>query len=168
MFLRIETLPEKKLIGKHLRMSLTDNYTPQLWRSFMVSRRSITNSIGIDLYSIQVYDNAHYFRDLDINTQFEKWAAIEVADQHNIPVGFVAFTLAGGLYAIFLHKGLPSAFQATFQYIFGSWLPTSGYELDHRPHFELLGDKYINNDPASEEEIWVPVTHKDTTKHIKI
>lgn len=29
------------------------------------------------------------------------------------------------------------------------WLPNSDYLLDDRPHFELLGDKYKNNDPNS-------------------
>jgi AraC family transcriptional regulator len=44
-----------------------------------------------------------------------------------------------------------------FTYIFTRWLPASGYQLDNRPHFEILGDKYKNNDPESEEEIWIPV-----------
>jgi AraC family transcriptional regulator len=34
------------------------------------------------------------------------------------------------------------------------------YELDDRPHFEILGDKYKNNDPNSEEEIWIPIKLK--------
>jgi AraC family transcriptional regulator len=36
-------------------------------------------------------------------------------------------------------------------------LPASGYELDDRPHFEILGERYKNNDPDSEEELWFPV-----------
>lgn len=31
------------------------------------------------------------------------------------------------------------------------------YEIDFRPHFEILGEKYKNNDPGSEEEVWIPV-----------
>lgn len=50
-----------------------------------------------------------------------------------------------------------------FQYIFGTWLPASGYYLDNRPHFEILGHKYKNNDPDSEEEIWIPVKPKNAT-----
>ncbi|WP_339791455.1 GyrI-like domain-containing protein [uncultured Imperialibacter sp.] len=44
-----------------------------------------------------------------------------------------------------------------FEYIFGTWLPASAYDLDDRPHFEVLGDNYKNNDPTSEEEIWIPI-----------
>jgi hypothetical protein len=28
------------------------------------------------------------------------------------------------------------------------------------PHFEVLGDKYKNNDPSSEEEVWIPIKPK--------
>jgi AraC family transcriptional regulator len=48
----------------------------------------------------------------------------------------------------------------TFQYIFGTWLPNSEYVLDNRPHFEILGEKYKNDDPTSEEEIWIPIKAK--------
>ncbi|MBL7922291.1 MAG: GyrI-like domain-containing protein [Bacteroidia bacterium] len=69
------------------------------------------------------------------------------------------FLLAGGLYALFDYKG-SSGDPSIFQYIFGTWFPSSEYFLDDRPHFELLGDKYKNNDPTSEEEIWVPIKPK--------
>jgi AraC family transcriptional regulator len=37
------------------------------------------------------------------------------------------------------------------------WLPDSGFELDNRPHFAVMGEKYKRDDDASEEEIWIPV-----------
>jgi AraC family transcriptional regulator len=40
------------------------------------------------------------------------------------------------------------------------WLPNSAYALDDRPHFEALGEQYKNNDPNSEEEIWIPIKPK--------
>jgi AraC family transcriptional regulator len=33
----------------------------------------------------------------------------------------------------------------------------SKYLLDNRPHFETLGEKYKNEDPSSEEEVWIPI-----------
>jgi AraC family transcriptional regulator len=36
----------------------------------------------------------------------------------------------------------------------------SGYEIDARPHFEILGSKYVNADAESEEEIWIPIKEK--------
>lgn len=152
---RIQTLPEKKLLGKRISMSLSDNKTGELWRSFMPRRSEIQNAVGTDLYSVQVYD-ASYFKHFNPALTFEKWAAMEVSDFGTAPDGMAFFTLAGGLYAVFLYKG-PSTDSRIFQYIYASWLPNSDYLLDDRPHFEILGEKYKNADPDSEEEIWIPV-----------
>ena len=155
---RIEILLEKKLIGKRLQMSLANNKTHELWRSFMPRRKEIQNGIGTVLYSVQVYDSL-CFNTFDPSNLFEKWATIEVTDFDTVPGEIETFTLASGLYAVFFYKGLNTDTQI-FQYIFGTWLPNSEYVLDNRPHFEILGEKYKNNDPNSEEEIWIPIKEK--------
>jgi len=151
---RINVITEKKLVGKHLTMSLADNKTGELWRSFMPRRKEIQNSLRPDFISMQVYKQPVVFGDL--NQEFEKWAVVEVSDFETIPEGMETFTLPGGLYAVFDYKG-SSADTRIFAHIFGTWLPGSAYLLDHRPHFEVLGSKYKNNDPDSEEEIWIPI-----------
>jgi len=160
MLARIEMLPKKTLVGKSTRMSLTNNKTRELWQSFMVNKTAIANVIGTDLYSIQVYDELHYFKNFSPQTEFTKWAAIEVDSFKNIPNGFDTIVIESGLYAVFLHKGSASEFQKTFQFIFNQWLPKSEYTLDHRPHFELLGENYVNDDSSSEEEVWLPIKKK--------
>lgn len=157
---RIEVILEKKLVGKHLRMSLSRNRTVELWQSFMREIKGIKNIISPDLISMEVYDFPMDFKDFNLNTGFEKWAAVEVRDFNSIPDNMDTYILSGGLYAVFLYKGHPALFQNTFHYIFNSWLPNSEYELDNREHFELMGDKYKNNDPDSEEEVWIPVKPK--------
>ena len=157
---RIELLLEKKLVGKRIRMSFANDKTGELWRSFMPRRKEITNAVTTDLLSLQVYEKPLTYADFTPTTEFEKWALVEVVDFETIPDGLEAFTLPGGLYAVFLYKGASSEFAETFHYIFGTWLPNSEYTLDNRPHFEILGEKYKNNDPTSEEEIWVPIIKK--------
>ena len=71
-----------------------------------------------------------------------------------------SFVLEGGLYAVFDYKGLNTD-NKIFLYIFRDWLPASEYELDDRPQFEVLGENYKNNDPDSQEEIWIPVKLKN-------
>ncbi|WP_321436865.1 GyrI-like domain-containing protein [uncultured Bacteroides sp.] len=154
---RIELLTEKKLVGKRLNMTLSNDRTFELWHSFMPHRKEIKNSVSTDLFCLQVYDKNLDFKDFNPLTEFEKWAAIEVSDFKEIPDNMETYTLKGGLYAVFIHKGAASSFPKTFQFIFNEWLPKSEYELDNREHFDLMGDKYKNNDPESEEEIWVPV-----------
>jgi AraC family transcriptional regulator len=152
---KIEIIAAKKLVGMRLRMSLTSNKTGELWRSFMPRRKEITNNLSNDLFSLQVYPST-YFDSFDASREFEKWALIEVTDFEHIPSGMEAFELTGGLYAVFLHRG-SSRDNSTFHYIFNTWLPASGYVLDNRPHFEILGANYKNDSPDSEEEIWIPV-----------
>ena len=157
---RIEILSEKKLVGKRMTMSFSDNKTGELWRHFMSRRKEIQNNIGTELYSIQIYAPL-FFNNFSPNTAFEKWATVEVTDFDTVPNEMEAFTLTGGLYVVFLYQGASSAASNTFQYILGTWLPNSAYTLDARPHFEILGEKYKNNDPDSEEEIWIPIKPKE-------
>lgn len=156
---RIENSPERKLVGKKLDMNFAYNRTMELWKGFMPLRNEIKNRINQDLISMQVYPDTFSFTNFDIDVVFSKWAVAEVSDFDNIPDGMESFTLAPGLYAVFAYKGL-NADPAIFRYIFGEWLPASDYSLDNRPHFEVLGAKYKNNDPESEEEIWIPVKPK--------
>lgn len=155
---RMETLIEKKLIGKRMTMSLSNNKTGELWRSFMPRRREIGNKLNSEMFSMQVYDGPVDLGNLD--QEFEKWAAVEVSDFDAIPDGMETFTLKGGLYAVFQYKG-SSTDNTIFQFIFGTWLPNSDYLLDNRPHFEILGEKYKNGDPNSEEDIWIPIKPKE-------
>lgn len=155
---RIVTLTEKKLVGKRLTMSLTNNQTGALWKSLLTNRQAITNSRTNDLISMQIYQPT-YFSAFNPATEFEKWATVEVTDFDSVPKGMESFVLPSGLYAVFDYKG-SSTDNTVFQYIFGTWLPNSDYQLDDRPHFEVLGEKYKNADPDSEEEIWIPVRRK--------
>ena len=156
----IKTLKEKKLIGKHITMSLSNNKTAELWKNFMPRRHEIKNKLSNDLISMQVYESSYDFKNFNVDANFEKWATIEVPDFNTIPNEMESFILVGGLYAVFLHKGDASSGPQIFRYIFETWIPNSEYDLDNRPHFEILGEKYKNNDPESEEEIWIPIKAK--------
>ncbi|MEO1054787.1 MAG: GyrI-like domain-containing protein [Bacteroidota bacterium] len=156
---RILTLKEKKLLGMSLKMSLVQNRTGELWSGFMPLRTTISDTVSEDKFSLQEYP-VDYFRQFSPNNEFVKWAAVEVSSYDNAPDKLERFILPGGLYAVFDYKGLSSD-TSIFQKIFSQWLPASEYDLDHRPHFEVLGSKYRNNDPDSEEEIWIPIQSRE-------
>ena len=153
----IQTLPQKKLVGKSARMSLVQNTTSLLWNSFMQNRKAIKNAIGPNRYSIQVYDEASYFKNFHPQTEFTKYAMMEEEDFSFIPTEMETLTIPSGLYAVFIYKGLPQGFPKLANYIFGEWLPNSVYQLDHRPHFEVLGENYNLTDENSQEEVWIPI-----------
>jgi len=155
---RIETSSEKKLVGKKLTMSFDEYNVSELWKHFMPRRKEIANNLTNDLISMTVYKPTH-FADFKRTNKFTKWATIEVSNFDKVPNEMETFILPGGLYAVFDYKGLNTD-HSIYEYIFGTWLPSSEYGLDDRPHFEILGDKYKNNDPLSEEEIWIPIKKK--------
>ncbi len=154
---RIIDLAPKKLIGLYIQTSLTDNKTKELWQSFMPRRFEINNKVDENFYSIQVYPKGFDMKDFTPTTVFEKWAAVEVTDFDQIPHNLKSLELIGGLYAVFLHKGPAHTFPQTLRHIYETWLPTSNYQLDQRPHFEILDENYHPNDPNAQEEVWIPV-----------
>jgi AraC family transcriptional regulator len=154
---RIELLSEKKLVGKHLRMNFANNQTFLLWKDLMPKRKDIHNAINRDLISMEVYDTPFNFQQFDPQAFFDKWAAVEVTDLDQVPEGLETFIIPGGSYAVFTHYGPQKEGERTYRYIFGTWLPNSGYTLDQRPHFAVMGEKYKPDSADSEEEIWIPV-----------
>ncbi|MFN4892319.1 MAG: GyrI-like domain-containing protein [Bacteroidota bacterium] len=156
---RIETIPEKKFIGMRMSLSYADYRIGELWSSFMPRRKEIKNPVSTDLFGITIYRPAHFEYFNPANT-FEKWAAVEVTNDEQVPLGLETLAFKGGHYAIFTYVGPNTGIAAFYQYIFTEWLPNSAYMLDDRPHVEVLGHKYKNNDPASEEDIWIPILPK--------
>lgn len=139
-------------------MSLAQYRIGELWQRFMPKRKEITNHLTNELLSLAIYKPNH-FTDFTPTREFERWATVEVSDFDNLPNKMETFILPGGIYAVFDYKGLNTD-NTIFQYIYGTWLPQSDYVLDDRPHFEVLGEHYKNNDPDSEETIWVPIKKK--------
>lgn len=153
---RIELTEEKRLLGKRTRMSLANNLTAELWRNFMPLRKIINNESGTELYSAEVYDSS-YFEAFNPTREFEKWAAVAVNSYKDQDTGFEQLLVPKGLYVVFIFKGMAKDAAPFFTKIFREWLPQSGYRVDARPHLAVMGEKYKNNDPDSEEEIWIPI-----------
>ncbi len=156
---QIVSLAEKKMVGIKISTTIAENRTVELWRSFMPRRNEIKYCLNSDLYSLQYFDSSISAKSFGPDTSFDKWAAVEVADTELIPQGMDTCTL-GGLYAVFQYRGLPQDVDPTFHYIYEVWLPSSQYMLDSRAHFAIMGSKYKNNDPSSEEELWIPLKSK--------
>lgn len=153
----IRNFPLTHLTGQHIRMSMAENKTVLLWRNFMPRRNEISEKTSSDLFSVQIFDEQYSFQQFNPRAEFEKWAAVPVLENAILPDAMERLVIPAGLYAVFEYKGLPTEGAKAFQFIFGTWLPASEYELDQRPHFEILGEQYRNDSPDSEEEIWIPV-----------
>ena len=145
---RIENTPGKLLIGMHLDMSLIENKTYPLFSTFMPRKKEITNQIGDAIFDIREYPPG-YYNNFNPSNTFTKWAAVEVESADKVPEGMSKFELTGGTYVVFTYES-NNAGPEIFQYIFTEWLPASAHQLDHRPHFDIIGDE-------THEEIWIPI-----------
>lgn len=155
---RIVDVAERKLVGMKTETRLTDNQIPTLWKTFMPQRFAIKNSMLTGFFAVHERDMSASFESFTPATYYTSWATIEVSAQEQIPEGMEARVLAGGLYAIFIHKGPAQNFKATMDFIYGQWLPNSPYEMDTRDQFEIMAEDYLGpQHPEAEEEVWVPV-----------
>ncbi|MEZ4594944.1 MAG: AraC family transcriptional regulator [Chloroflexota bacterium] len=89
-----------------------------------------------------------------------RYDACLTLDQAIEPQGeFGLQTIAGGRYALFVHKGPYEQFTNTYTLIFGQWLTHSGERLRDVPAFE----RYLNRDPRRTKpenlrtEIYIPL-----------
>jgi len=151
------TVSAKTLVGDMLEMSFDNIQTPILWRNFMPRRNQVLNAVSSDLYSVQVLKK---FEVPNPQSEFEKWACVEVTEVADIPQNMKVLTIPEGLYAVFHYKGLDTEGYKVFQWIFNQWLPNTIYEFDNRPQFEILSEKYKRNSVDSEEDIYIPIKLK--------
>jgi len=156
---RIITTPQVHLIGMSLTMSVANNRVAELWRSFGPRKKEIEDTLSQDSYSLEIYSSG-FFQSFDPNKEFEKWAAVKVSPGTPLPEGMRTLTIPESQYAVFEYKGSSSMAASFYQQIYTVWLPASAYALDDRPHFAVMGEKYKNNDPESEEEVWIPISAK--------
>jgi AraC family transcriptional regulator len=147
----IISIEERKLIGKKSQMlqHQFENIVA-LWKQFMPKKHLIKNTINNELIALQVYSDYGNFK-----IPFDIWACVEVSNLEALPEQMLSFIVPEGLYAVFLHKGMNAG--ATYQRIMSEWLPASGYAIDDRPHFQIMGENYKNGSPDSEEDFYVPV-----------
>ena len=145
------TIQRKKVIGMKSSMHHNEFVNiAALWKRFMPRQKEIGNRSNNELIALQIYDDFNA-----MENPFNIWACVEVSNINTVPDGMAPFTILEGDYAVFLHKGMNAS--KTYQQIMTEWLPTSGYEIDNRPHFQVMGAKYINGSPNSEEDFYVPI-----------
>jgi len=150
--------PERTLIGMRTTMTLAEDRTANLWKAFMSRHTEVEGVIDQGKFSVQVYASSFQSTPFTPFTVFEKWATMEVKEGSIPPSGMEVLKIPAGRWAVFLYKGSVRDFHKFANYIFASWLPQSGEQLDNRPHYEYMSRDYLGpNHPDSEEEVWIPI-----------
>ena len=159
LFLRMEELPSLQLAAKGITMTMAENRTVELWQSAKpIMMRMQGRRPGF--ISMEVFPEGINFENFTPRTPFQKWAAVQLDEGAAVPEGLEAYSLQGGLYAVFRFRGLPAQVAALMQHIFLEWIPASEYEVDDREQLAFMPEDYRPDDPDAEEEFFIPVRRK--------
>lgn len=153
---RFETIEGTWVVGIRSPLSAGGTETAQLWQRFMPRRGEIKRRTNANYLAMRVFHSSAGEQVTPL-TPFDEWAVVEVSDIDDLPDGLDSYSLPGGDYAVFVHRGPASTFPETAGHVYGTWLPNSPYELDDRPHFAAMGPQYRPDDPEAEEELWIPI-----------
>lgn len=152
----IVTRPEMKTVGVAKRYTENDLELKVLWSAFKPYANTIPNRIGNDAFGI--YEE---YTETDDGVGFTYICSVGVLNFDDVPEGMIARTIAPQKYARFEHKGSVAFLEETLKYIWGSWLPKSGYEYVDRPDFELYSEGFNDADPENILQIYIPIKEQE-------
>lgn len=101
-----------------------------------------------------------------IQDHFRYFAAVEVEPKTVPPKGLELIQLKKQNYAIFEHRGGLKGLQLTNQYIWGTWLTQSGYELAPASDLEIYPGEFRPDRTDVPIEIWLPLQRQPKVKSI--
>ncbi len=150
---KIINFTTRNVVGISTKMKPDEYFKiPQLWQEFMPRKKEIENINSEEFIAIQQFSEGTTINNIEAYTI---WASVEVSNFKEIPKGMASFEIPAGKYAVFLQKGMEAS--KTYQSIMNDWLPTSGYAIDDRPHFQIMGKTYNNGSLDSEEDFYIPI-----------
>ncbi len=127
------------------------------WHEFGNRSAEITNAVAEVAFGIEDYS-----RDFEMNQGgFPKYyyiAGLEVNSTANIPEGMKSKEIPAANYAVFSYQGPLDGLHNFFGFIYGEWMPQSGYSMDPKLSldFERYPDRIMDMNAAT-LEIWVPI-----------
>ncbi|CAN7657503.1 GyrI-like domain-containing protein [Pseudomonas sp. GL-B-26] len=88
---------------------------------------------------------------------FEYIAGVEISKLDDLPDKYRWVEVQPQHYAVFEHKGSLDQLPQTFQYIWKTWLPQSGYQAADAPEFERYSEDFNPKLNTGVLEIWLPL-----------
>jgi AraC family transcriptional regulator len=148
---KIENLPPMRLAG------LNQHYTaatlsgiPDQWQRFQPFIQAMADGAPGDAFAV-------VGRIVDDHDGFDYFSAIPLAPGAEVLPGLTQMTLPAARYARVRHLGHISQLRATCAAIFEDWLPTSGYDADHKwfSFLEYYGPDFNPQTGLGTVEIWL-------------
>jgi Uncharacterized protein conserved in bacteria len=156
---RIVELERKMIVGIKGSTTIRKNRIPEMWDIFNPRAGEIKNPVpGLRGYGICEADPDYDMARFDEETEFNELIGIEVTEFNDLPEGMTSKILTGGKYAVFTHTGKVETLSMTYDYIWGTWIPYSGYELALNDDFEFYDERFLGqNNELSQMDIYIPI-----------
>lgn len=129
--------------------SQTTKAIPDLWEKFVPEIGKIPGQKSEVTYGICCNP--------DGKGGFEYIAGVEISKLDDLPEKYRWVEVQPQHYAIFEHKGALDTLPQTFQYIWKTWLPQSGYQAADAPEFERYSEDFNPKLNTGVLEIWLPL-----------
>jgi AraC family transcriptional regulator len=126
-----------------------DESIRRLWDDFDVRKSEINNAVIPN----NLLGLCEYMPDITDESEFGYITCVEVDDFSYIPKGMITKVIPPSKYAVFTHKGSIEELKNTYNYIYGAWLPYSGYQLAELDTIEL----YNFDNQNSILDIYIPI-----------
>lgn len=156
----IVTLPEKKFVGLAVEINSPlgidtefDGKIVDHWNRFGSLRDGISHRIPAVSFGLALSSGSGMEEE-----RLTYLAAAEVTKFENVPPEFQTMTLESQTYAKFEIRGFTNSCHVTTDFIYGIWLPDSGYERAPGVDFEIFDHQlYRVNDEKSISHYLLPV-----------
>jgi AraC-like DNA-binding protein/predicted transcriptional regulator YdeE len=122
---------------------------PPLWDAFLARVHEVAATRTDVLYGVVIPTPGH--------EQLDYLAGALVQGRSAVPHGMHALTIPAASYAEFVHRGFPNELNRTVNYIYATWLMSTGTRHTHGPDLEIYGADYVPNSADSVIRYAVPV-----------
>ncbi len=152
---KIVSKPMMKVIGIPTIYTLEDFNMMTMWSVFKKRRDEIINFVSPENY-FGIYEN--HQENSSEETLFTYLCCKQVNSFEMLPEKMVSRTIQEQTYAVFTHKGSTETMDVSLGYIWGDWLPKSGYLYTDKPDFELFSDRFNPSSEHSEIDLFIPIS----------
>lgn len=155
---RIVQLEKLILVGRPYYGDANEHKFAKAWERFGNLEKEVSHRLnpmvgfGVEIYGPE-FQTEH---------QWTYFPSVQVSQFDDVPALLFAKTLPSATYAVFTAKGGIPKLGDTFMYAYMTWLPTSAYEVAFPFDFEYYDERFKDNDPDSEVDIYIPVKPKAT------
>jgi AraC family transcriptional regulator len=140
---------EFRVIGLSKLVKPGDKSIRNLWNDFNARKSEIVHAVTPN----HLLGLCEYMPDITDEDEFGYVACVEVEDFCCLPEGMIKKVIPSSKYAVFTHRGPIQELKGTYNYIYGAWLPNSGYELEELDTIEL----YPLDNHANGFDIYIPI-----------